>query len=198
MHRSFSPRSGYDAARTARHLALAVALLFLLSCDDSSTGSGSPIVDVTWLGSEPMTTCVGPTDGDGVAWSEPEFDDSGWELLELPEGDSFVPDSVPMDRFFRGVFELEATDQTLAFSLSTDDGAEVYVNGTLVGTFGLAPDICHITGCVNRPVLCDENQDYPPQTIPAELLRQGTNVIAVHVSNPLSHSAFDFALFVEP
>lgn len=199
MERERSHIGRPGAGRGLLGTALAVGALLTLSCGDSNTTPGIVQIDVTWLGSPTIFSCGGFTDGAGRAWTDPAFDDGAWTAVTLPDEDSFYVEQggEDADRYYRGTFTLDRTDGQVGFRITSDDGAEVYVNGTLVGKFGLEDDICHAASCVNLPD-CGINVNVPPQVIPAALLHTGTNVLAVHVSNALQNSVFDFGLYVEP
>jgi len=130
--------------------------------------------DVLWLASPMSTSCTGPTDGSGRAWTDPAFDEAGWVSLTPPDGD-FVK-----DRYYRGHVQVAAPAAELSLFVSTDDGCEVFVNGYSLGAFGAG---CHGLGCVNRAGSCGSNRCVPPLLLDDGQLVPGANVVAVHVSN---------------
>ncbi|SMF21602.1 sialate O-acetylesterase [Alteromonadaceae bacterium Bs31] len=112
--------------------------------------------------------------GDDMAWAAEDFDDSEWAEVEVPgrwEWQGFKG----YDGFawYRKELTLSAADlkRTLSLSLGTiDDADEAFLNGQKVGGMGGVPPT-YISAWNQR-------RDYP---LPAELLREGKNVIALRV-----------------
>jgi cell wall-associated NlpC family hydrolase len=154
-------------------------------------------VSATWKASPIISSCGGFTDTLGRAWTDPAFDDSTWSAITPPDAGSFnTPGLGPADRFYRGSFNVSSTAQPVFLFFVSDDSIEIFVNGTSIGSFSpFAPSICHQLGCVNIPG-CGPgfNVDVPPVQVPANLLRQGMNLVAAHVSNGGGGSYFDMAV----
>ena len=109
------------------------------------------------------------------AWAQPDFDDSKWDVVPLPDTAAksrWVASKLELARFcwYRTTFRLAADVRPGPLVLDLGpvyDAAEVYVNGTLVGTCGQPwPDPVVLPG-VRARVL-----------VPAELFR-ADNVLAV-------------------
>lgn len=140
----------------------------LASAPPLSAWRRSPI----WRGDQ-----SGPTDSAGRAWNSSAFDDAQWTIASLP--DSVSGDSqLPNDRYYRARFIWDGSSQ-MKVNFSSDDGLTVYVNGSLLGSWGNG---YRQAGCVNLS-FCALNTSVPAQTIPASLLRTGENIIAIDVWN---------------
>jgi hypothetical protein len=137
------------------------------------------------------------------SWYRPGYDDSRWELVQLPDDNSFG-NKHPYERLYRARFMLAdlkeavnvtvspdppATDagqtsqetETVNLVFSSDDGIWIYVNGHLVGHWG---GRSREGGCVNDPLKrCAEDGTVPPVLVPESFLRPGENVLAVKVHN---------------
>ena len=136
-------------------------------------------------------------------WYRPDYDDMRWELVQLPDDNSFG-NKTPYERFYRSRFVLAdpkeavnvallpdapsagagATSQeteSVSFVFSSDDGIWIYVNGHLLGHWG---GRVKEGGCVNDPFKrCGENGTVPAVPVPESFLRPGENVVAVKVHN---------------
>ena len=163
-----------------------VLLSFLLLGQASAVQADSPAynpviaTDGTWKASPVAEDCAGPIDADGRSWFEPGFDDSLWVDLLLPDRGT-IPTG--QDRYYRlhySVSEQAATELTL----STDDGAWLYVNGQLVEKWG---GDCQGEGGADSAAI----------DIGA-FLQPGDNLIAVHVHNGPGDSLFSFLSPVAP
>ncbi|MBI2568225.1 MAG: hypothetical protein HYV63_14465 [Candidatus Schekmanbacteria bacterium] len=134
-----------------------------------------------WFGDEP-----GPVDGSGHFWHEAGFDDHDWQEVAAAAagGAANLPlieqgtDHGFNDRYLRGSFAWDGITALWA-ELASDDGLSVYINGSLLGSWGRWRE----PGCVNLSAVCSVNAVVPPQAIPAELLLVGQNTIAVDLSN---------------
>jgi hypothetical protein len=125
-----------------------------------------------WTGNQ-----AGPQDSAGRAWNNPAFDDSQWSVITLPEivsSDSIAPNN----RYYRSHFNWDGSS-SVRLNFSADDGLAIYINGALLGSWGGYRQF----GCVNGPPVCTINTIVPVQTIPANLLRTGDNVIGVDAWN---------------
>ena len=137
---------------------------------------------LVWKASEPWSgDATGPTDAAGRPWYAPQFDDSGWVTIELPDANGLPPAT---DRFYRVSSYVSDPSNVPPLSFASDDGIWIYVNGVSLGHWGGS---WRQSGCVNR---CDTGVDVPPQRI-SDLLETGTNTIAVMVSNGPGDSYFD-------
>lgn len=158
----------------------ALALVATLSAG-TARGQGSQVVnaaaalaDVVWLASPQSNSCSGPTDGSGHAWTDPTFDEAGWTSITLPDA------NFSQDRYYRGHLQMAGPAADISVFVSSDDGCEVFINGSALGTFGSG---CHQLGCVNRAGSCGSNRCVPPLLVSQSQLFTGDNVVAVHVSN---------------
>ena len=160
-----------------------VVAVLLLSCLLLSQGSvvhadrsvHEPILAAgeTWKASPVGEDCAGPVDAAGILWYEAGFEDSAWTGLSLPDSGT-IPSG--QDRYYRlhyHVAELTGTEVTI----STDDGAWLYVNGQLVGQWG--------GGCQGEGGAEDAVIDIGAYLLPGE------NLIAVHVHNGPGDSVFN-------
>ena len=202
--------SGYDMSREASfrdipHTASTATITFFASGgnwdggDDESwalenlevTVSPAPVVSLV----SPGATWSYLDDGSdqGTAWRELAYDDTAWSSgpaqLGYGEGDEATQVSYGGDdqnkhitTYFRHTFTLTDQDQfaTLVTGLIRDDGAAVYLNGTLIALDNLASDPTFSTLAGANPSLTKENtwSEFP---VPPGLLKVGANVLAVEV-----------------
>jgi hypothetical protein len=149
----------------------------------------------------------------GTAWSAPAFDDSGWPsgAAELGYGDgdeSTVIQSGPVrdhyiTTYFRHSFELPDSSivSSVAVDLKRDDGLIVYVNGIEVIRENL-PDsgVDYLTEAPSG-INGRAERDWLSFVIPAGVLVDGTNVIAVELHQNAPNSSdvsFDFEMLLNP
>lgn len=113
--------------------------------------------------------------GDDPAWSDPAFDDSAWEALQVPQTDG-APQFADYDGFgwYRLTFDLpaDAAGNNLVASLGfLDDVDEAFLNGVKIGGSGSMPP--------NAESQWFEQRLYP---VPADAPRYGgTNTLAVRL-----------------
>lgn len=128
---------------------------------------------------------------DGIAWKDPGFDDSSWPvgpgLLGVEDCNCLpspgIRTALKIGRityYFRTRFTVDTNLAGFNLGLTTvvDDGALIYLNGALVAAPGMA------TNGVTYATRASRNQDDASAeffSIPASLLVQGTNVLAVEV-----------------
>lgn len=112
--------------------------------------------------------------GDNLAWAEENFDDSSWSRIQVP---SYWENQGYKDydgfAWYRRQFSIDANDvkkSLFAVMGRVDDVDEVYINGEKIGGLGDFPPT--YVGA------WDKDRNY---SIPAGLLRDGDNVIAVRV-----------------
>jgi murein DD-endopeptidase MepM/ murein hydrolase activator NlpD len=166
-------------------LVAVVLLSFLLLGQASAVQADRAFPDLvasageTWKASPVGEDCTGPIDAGGRSWYELEFDDSSWTGVSLPDSGT-IPSG--QDRYYRLLYDV-AEPTTTEMTLSTDDGAWLYVNGQLVGQWG---GDCQGEGGADRAAV----------DIGA-YLQPGDNLIAIHVHNGPGDSLFDVA-FPQP
>lgn len=114
----------------------------------------------------------GPTDAAGRAWHHPQFDDSSWSVLSLPDG---YTDTSANDRYYRARFDWDGSSIVSVYFVS-DDGLSIFINGQQLGSWGKG---WRQSGCVNPAPGCFNFTPVPTQTIPSAMLQPGNNVIAV-------------------
>ncbi len=123
-----------------------------------------------------------------AGWRSPGFDDSAWRwgAAELGFGDSGEQTVLTPGRvtyYFRRTFSVtdvaSLTDRRL--EVLADDGAVVYVNGTEVARTNLSAGT--VTDTTSAPVSLFGNAEdtFQTFTVPAGVLVEGTNTIAVEV-----------------
>lgn len=115
---------------------------------------------------------------DDMAYKEPDFDDSSWEVTRVPTEDGHEGRYDDYDGFgwFRTTFTLPADADGLNLVLSAgyiDDADEIYLNGVLVGKSGEFPP--------DSDSQWFERRLYP---VPSEALRYGQeNVLAARIND---------------
>ena len=132
----------------------------------------------------------------GIAWREPDFDDSGWSSgpaqLGFNEGDeATLIQSGHITYYFRHDFTAAnaASVGALAIELLRDDGAVVYLNGIEIHRDNMpAGDIDYQTRA-SAAVGGDDESAYFPAELPADALRGGDNVLAVEIHQSSSTSS---------
>lgn len=132
--------------------------------------------------------------GDNLRWSDPQFDDSGWEKIHVPatwEDEGFP--GYDGYAWYRLSFELKGVPENNIYYLrlgKIDDVDETYINGKLVGYEGRFPPD-YSTGAAI----------YREYRIPAQYLNEnGVNVIAVRVYDDYSVGGIrgrDVGLYME-
>jgi hypothetical protein len=134
-------------------------------------------------------------------WTQTDFDDSGWKRGPAPlgygNGDEATvlsfgskPSAKPITALFRHAFELESLPspdiEALIYSMRRDDGVILYLNGSEVARDNLPEgDVTDKTTAITS--IADTAEiDSIIGSIPASLLRGGSNIIAaeVHQANP--------------
>jgi hypothetical protein len=146
----------------------------------------------------------------GAAWREPSFDDASWKsgVAELGYGDgdettvvSYGPDADNkyLTTYFRTTFDVAKTTglDMLILEIKYDDGAIVWINGTEVVRANMAAtSVTYRTAAISA--ISGEAEDlYTSYTIPAGVLREGSNVVAVeiHQASPVSSDiSFDLRI----
>ncbi len=99
--------------------------------------------------------------GDDMAWAQPGFDDSSWDLMDLsiPATGGLTPGWTARGyagysgyAWYRLQVNLEGASRSLAFKMpdSADDAYQVFVNGTRIGEFGHFSEH-HVTAFVTQP-----------------------------------------------
>jgi len=202
--------SGYDMSREASlrdipHTASTATITFFASGNSWDGGD-----DESWaidnlevtVSPAPVETLVAPGaswayldngSDQGNAWREVSFDDDAWARgpAQLGYGDDdeatevgFGGDSQNkhVTTYFRHGFTLTDHDQfaSLVVGLIRDDGAAVYLNGTLIALDNLDPNYNSLTLAGNNPGLTGEGtwSEFP---VPPGLLKEGINVLAVEI-----------------
>jgi enterochelin esterase-like enzyme len=112
--------------------------------------------------------------GDDLAWAARDFDDSGWDQVDIPYNNHPAFNNYDGFGWYRVTFELPASAEgaNLVASIGyIDDADEVYLNGVLIGRSGSFPP-----GANSQWF---EQRLYP---VPAEApVYGGTNVLAARV-----------------
>lgn len=129
----------------------------------------------------------------GTAWRDPGFDDSAWNVGMAPfgygNGDEETvlgyggnADNKYVTTYFRSTFVLDNAPciESLTARLVVDDGAAVYLNGTNVLEFQLAPHAAYDTpaAAIQLTTLQDTWFSFP---LDPNLLLNGTNTLAVEI-----------------
>jgi aldose 1-epimerase len=117
------------------------------------------------------------------AWATPAFDAAGWRIGHAPFGDSAdIPVTTRWntpDIWLRRTFTLADTAWSAPYlRLAHDDSADVYLNGTLVGSYG---------GWTSAYRL------FPINAARARF-RAGANLVAVHVHQDRGGQVFDLGI----
>ena len=143
-----------------------------------------------------------------ASWQSTDFDDSDWlvgqGLFYVESSDLPGPKNTPLDLgsrayYFRTTFEVpenfEATDLQLGHVI--DDGAVFYLNGQEVGRLNMPDGVATYESLASSSVI---NATYRTLHLPSELLRDGSNTLAVEVHQVFDTSndvVFGTELFVE-
>jgi uncharacterized protein YjiK len=129
----------------------------------------------------------------GTNWSASGFDDSGWTsgYAQLGYGDgdeTTVVDYGPqwwnkyITTYFRRTFEVSDTNVIFDFALSVirDDGVVVYINGNNVLQSNISSPVDYLK-LASSTVNGSAESTPVEQDVPAGLVTEGTNVIAVEI-----------------
>lgn len=127
----------------------------------------------------------------GTAWRQPGYDDSSWNSGSAPlgYGRSYVVTQVgfgpnPSNKYPATYFRRQFTAynygaQTITLRLMVDDGAVVYINGTEILRHNMPGGTINFNTFAN--VLVAETPDIVEFQVPASVLQQGLNTVAVSV-----------------
>jgi predicted GH43/DUF377 family glycosyl hydrolase len=108
----------------------AVLMLFLISILPAPAAqAGAPVI--AWK-SFTTSECAGPVDANGRHWYEPQFDDTGWVVTELP--DQAIP--AGQTRFYRARFTAPGPIPQATLQVGARGGSQGYVNGNHIGRWG--------------------------------------------------------------
>jgi hypothetical protein len=146
----------------------------------------------------------------GTLWREIAYDDSTWSsgLAELGYGDGGEATIVSygsnvykkyITTYFRKKFALDDASiySELTLRIQRDDGAIVYLNGTEIYRSNMPSSKISYTTLAAKALNGADEVNYESTTIPPNLLRTGTNVIAVEIHQASASSSdisFDFQL----
>ena len=123
-------------------------------------------------------------------WFSSEYQDTSWKTGQAPlgYGNSIIKTTIGFGgnssnkyptAYFRKTINIDKPSDlsNIILTVFVDDGAAAYVNGTEVGRFNLP------AGTLNFNTLTStfNNGEYSSFTVPAGLLKQGENLIAVEV-----------------
>jgi len=112
--------------------------------------------------------------GDDTAWASPDFDDKNWEKIKVPspwEDQGFH--GYNGYAWYRKTFEIPKELAGSNFVLNVgfiDDVDQTFINGKIVGMSGSFP-----------PWFMTAYDAYREYYIPAEILKEGKNIIAIRV-----------------
>ena len=130
----------------------------------------------------------GPSDSSGRYWNDPDYDDSSWVNITLP--DTGQDNSID-DRYYRKHFNWDGQSDVIV-KMYSDDGLSICINGNIFGSWGYG---WRNGGCVNNPQdSCSQSVNVPDQTIPKSMLKTGDNLLAVDLWNgdfPLYYLSID-------
>jgi hypothetical protein len=146
----------------------------------------------------------------GTAWRAGSFNDSSWKQgpaqLGYGDGDeqtvvSYGPNASQkyLTSYYRRQFSANPASfgSTLTLNLLRDDGAVVYLNGTEVVRTNIAAGTVTSSTYSVSPVSGNAEQAYLTFSVPANLLVNGTNTIAVEIHQDYRadpDSSFDLSL----
>jgi len=123
----------------------------------------------------------------GTAWRQLGFDDSSWEdeTMKFYESHGTVRGNGFYAYYFREEFEITDTFQIsdLELDLYYDDAAVVYLNGTEIVRQNLPAGALTFDTAPLTTVWGDDERNYTRYELPAELLVDGENVLAVEAHN---------------
>ena len=127
-------------------------------------------------------------------WREPEFDDSGWLSGPAPIGyDADVAIATPLEDMrgrytqflLRRSFQVTEASQVSALRLEAlfDDGFKLWVNGTLLFSSAMREGEVSLEDVATGSARENNSFQRFETSIPAGVLREGRNVVAVQVAN---------------
>lgn len=133
----------------------------------------------------------------GTSWRQPGFNDASWsegaallfvESASLPEPKRTPLTRGPLTFYFRTEIEVESPEEAnLFYNTILDDGAVIYVNGQEIARPGMPNG--NITSSTTASRTVGDASVEGPFSIPRNVLRKGTNHIAVEVHQTNSGSS---------
>ena len=151
-------------------------------------------------------------DDDGASdkgWQSPAFNDAHWKKGAAPlgYGDRGLsttvgfggdPEAKHAATFFRRRFEVPAgsTFARVNLSLRCDDGAALTLNGKPIARLNLGRGAVTAETYADEALSGEEEQEFHRMQVPVDLLREGTNVLAVSV-HQVGPSSSDLVLDLE-
>ena len=143
----------------------------------------------------------------GTAWRNSNFDDSAWEagFAELGYGDGneltevgFVQgaNGRNITTYFRRQFTATGDYDSVTLSLQRDDGAVVYINGVEVVRDNLPGGLISYNTPASSVIGGAGESSFTDFTIPASLLVEGNNTIAVEI-HQVSGTSSDISFAAE-
>ena len=127
-----------------------------------------------------IASCEGPKDSLGRLWYEPDYNDSTWTVVTLPQQNT-IPEN--RDGFYRTTLNLSDFGSVF-LNFYSDDGIWIYVNGEKLGHWG---GDCHEA----RNVSDGESVEI------TDLVEPGRNPLAIHVSNGPKSSLMDLEVILD-
>jgi hypothetical protein len=124
---------------------------------------------------------LAPSAAPPATWTTPDFDASSWSQVS-----SITENTVHTGTtYFRRAFTASAADlqAQLRFDLKVDDGCAIYLNGTEIARYGLplAPTPVTFSTPANALIAKGHEGEVISFSLPGNLLRQGSNLLAVEV-----------------
>ena len=147
---------------------------------------------------------VPPLDGAGLDWTQAGYNPSAswgtpsivtnppqpeWNLTCGPDWISSLPSGLPStlaDTYYRNSFTLPpGTSPAGSLTFSVDDGADIYVDGILVGSY---------PGSLTSPDATRPYHVCATLAIPNGVFQPGKNVIAFQVTNLMTYEGLNYSL----
>ncbi len=121
------------------------------------------------------------------------LDAASARTISLPEVDTFTTDNRPVEHCYYTDVPLITTGIPVYLYLSTDDLADIYVNGARMTSIRSADDPSGRSGCLNGGG-CEIDYRVGEFQLPPSMLINGTNQLAIRVINTGGGSYFGAAL----
>jgi hypothetical protein len=167
--------------KTTRSIAALICTLLLASC--ACTRAADTFIEFVdfWVYRD---NGVDP----GAAWAQPSYNDFEWPIgisqFGFGEGDEFTEVNPSVNAaYFRTYFNISAvgTYSNLTVHLLRDDGAVVYLNGVEVFRNNMPAGAVNYGTTARRNLDGDDESSIAQRVVPASVLVNGLNTLAVEV-----------------
>eukprot|EP00013_Stygamoeba_regulata_P001017 CAMPEP_0177633978 /NCGR_PEP_ID=MMETSP0447-20121125/3128_1 /TAXON_ID=0 /ORGANISM="Stygamoeba regulata, Strain BSH-02190019" /LENGTH=127 /DNA_ID=CAMNT_0019135679 /DNA_START=92 /DNA_END=471 /DNA_ORIENTATION=+ len=121
----------------------------------------------------------------GSAWKSDAYTDVNWKVgrtdFGFESGTRTIVTKGYLTYYFRKAFTVNSVPSRLEMNLRRDDGAVVYINGREVHRTNMPNGPVDYNTLAASPVGGDDEKKFYNVSLPPNLVRQGSNVMAVEI-----------------